>query len=424
MDHVAIDLGGRESQICVRSADGSILEEKRVATTGLQKVLGEETEQRVVVETCAEAFRVADDARELGHEVKVVPASLARSLGVGSRGVKNDIRDSRNLSEASCRMSRLPSVHVPSPAARAAKALCGLRDGLVHSRTLLINTVRGWLRTQGRRLPTGSMATFSTRVRTVCGDALPGYVARQLTALDDLQPHIAAADQEVRALAHADAVAQRLMTVPGVGPVTAVRFIAALDDPTRFASGHAVAAYLGLGGRAALHGRTHAASGHHQGRQSRRAVVSGAGRAVCAPDAAAQSAAGVGGGNRPAARPTGRDRGSGAQTGGHPVCAVARRQHLRSVPQQHATATAAAALRRAACRRGGPPAIDGESRVGTWRARLDPRRADVRPRHRSNLLRPPSANTRVEQCVSSRDPRRRLHRPPTMLRIASGRICP
>lgn len=247
MDHVAIDLGARESQICVRRADGTIVEQRRLRTGTLPAYLQARPGSRVIVETCSEAFWVADAARACGHEVRVVPATLSPALGVGARRMKTDQRDAQVLSEVSCRID-LPSVHVPSPAARAAKALCGLRDGLVHSRTLLSNTVRGWLRTQGRRLPTGSMATFSMRVRTVCGDTLPGYVARQLTALDDLQPHIAAADQEVRTLAHGDAVAQRLMTVPGVGPVTAVRFIAALDDPTRFTSGHAVAAYLGLVG--------------------------------------------------------------------------------------------------------------------------------------------------------------------------------
>ena len=50
MDHVAIDLGGRESQICVRSADGSILEERRVATTGLRKYLEKRPSSVVVVE--------------------------------------------------------------------------------------------------------------------------------------------------------------------------------------------------------------------------------------------------------------------------------------------------------------------------------------------------------------------------------------
>jgi hypothetical protein len=53
----------------------------------------------VIVETCAESFSVAEWARTAGHEVIVVPATLVRALGVGSPGLKSDVRDARTLSE-------------------------------------------------------------------------------------------------------------------------------------------------------------------------------------------------------------------------------------------------------------------------------------------------------------------------------------
>jgi transposase len=245
MDHVAIDLGGRESQICVRQPDGTVMEQRRVRTGDLPAYLQGRPTSRVIVETCSEAFWVADAAQAAGHEVRVVPASLAPTLGIGARRIKSDRRDAQVLSEVSCRID-LPSVHIPQPAARAAKTVCGMREGLVRSRTLLINTVRGWLRTQGRRLATGDVVSFGGRVRAALGAALPGYVDRQLQLIEHLHAAIADADREVRALAAADPVARRLMTVPGVGPVTAVRFIAALDDRTRFTGAHAVESYVGL----------------------------------------------------------------------------------------------------------------------------------------------------------------------------------
>jgi transposase len=251
MDHVAIDLGGRESQICVRAADGRILEEARVPTTGLKKYLSGKASSVVIVETCAEAFGVADEARELGHQVKVVPASLARSLGVGSRGVKNDVRDARNLSEASCRMSTLPSVHVPGTAARERKAICGMREGLVGARTQLINTVRGWIR--GQRVGAvrrGAVETYPKRVRDhyqarrQC--PMPDFVERQLKAVEALNQVICEADKQLEELAANDPICQLLMSMPGVGPVTAVRFASAIDDPHRFSNAHGVQSYLGL----------------------------------------------------------------------------------------------------------------------------------------------------------------------------------
>ena len=245
MDHVAIDLGGRESQICVRRPDGTVVEQRRVRTGELPTYLQGRATSRVIVETCSEAFWVADVAQAAGHQVRVVPATLAPTLGIGARRIETDRRDAQVLSEVSCRID-LPSVHVPRAAARAAKTLCGMRDGLVRSRTLLLNTVRGWLRTQGRRLASGSVLTFGTRVRATMGETLPGYVDRQLEMIEHLHAAIADADREVRTLAEGDPVARRLMTVPGVGPVTAVRFIAAIDDRTRFTGAHAVESYVGL----------------------------------------------------------------------------------------------------------------------------------------------------------------------------------
>lgn len=245
MGHVAIDLGGKESQICVRRPDGTIVEQRRVRTGELPTYLQARAASRVIVETSSEAFWVADAAQAAGHQVRVVPATLAPSLGVGARRTKTDRRDAQVLSEVSCRID-LPSVHIPAPAARAVKTVCGMREGLVRTRTLLINTVRGWVRTQGRRLASGGVHTFGDRVRAAITAPLPPCVARQLAMLEHLHAAISEADAEVRALAAADPVAQRLMTVPGVGPVTAVRFIAAVDAPTRFASAHAVEAYVGL----------------------------------------------------------------------------------------------------------------------------------------------------------------------------------
>jgi transposase len=248
MEHVAIDLGGRESQVCIRSETGAVVLERRVATSSLGSFLRKREKSRVIVETCAEAFRVADAARECGHEVRVVPATLVRSLGVGSRGVKTDQRDAQVLSEVSTRID-LPSVHIPSEEARQRKSRCGMRDALVGSRTKLINTVRGWLRGQMLKPRTGKAETFAERVRQCAHHdklGLPSYVERQLQMIEQLNAAIAEADKELEAIAKQDPTCPRLMTVPGVGPVTAIRFVAALDAIGRFPSVDRVQSYLGL----------------------------------------------------------------------------------------------------------------------------------------------------------------------------------
>ena len=90
MQHVAIDLGSKESQICIRRPDGSILDERKYPTRKLVELVATWEPSRVVMETCSEAFKIADAAKAAGHEVRVVPGTLVRLLGVGERGIKND----------------------------------------------------------------------------------------------------------------------------------------------------------------------------------------------------------------------------------------------------------------------------------------------------------------------------------------------
>ena len=250
MEHIAIDLGGRESQICVRASDGTVLAEERWPTGSLKKYLARRPKSRVVVESCAEAFSVAEAAEECGHEVNVVPATLVRALGVGARGLKTDVRDVRNLSEVSCRMARLPAVHIPAKASRERKPLCSLRENLVEVRTKLANGVRGWLRSEGLRSPrVGQPERLWLRVQEHLKQrdrVMPGYVERNLKAINFLTEQIEEADRELGATAKADPTCRRLMTVPGVGPVTAVRFAGAVDQVERFPNSHALESYVGL----------------------------------------------------------------------------------------------------------------------------------------------------------------------------------
>jgi transposase len=78
------------------------------------------------------------------------------------------------------------------------------------------------------------------------GVELPSPVQRQLEMIDQLTQQIAKANEELEQMALADPVTRRLMTVPGVGPVTATRFVAALDEVERFPDAHRVESYIGL----------------------------------------------------------------------------------------------------------------------------------------------------------------------------------
>ena len=103
-------------------------------------------------------------AQRAGHDVRVVAATLVRSLGVGHRGLKNDVRDARVLSEASCRMD-LPSVHIPTAISQEVKAICVSREALIKTRTQLIGRVRGYVRARLGRVLRATPESLPKRVR-------------------------------------------------------------------------------------------------------------------------------------------------------------------------------------------------------------------------------------------------------------------
>ena len=105
------------------------------------------------------------------------------------------------------------------------------------------------MRTQLWRIRSGALSSFPDRVRayaTTHAAALPEHVERLLVMIDGVNLQIRDADRQLLRIAKAHPVCRLLMTMPGVGPVTAVRFVAAIDRVDRFAGAHAVQSYLGL----------------------------------------------------------------------------------------------------------------------------------------------------------------------------------
>jgi transposase len=188
---------------------------------------------------------VAQCLEALGHTVLVADPSFAPMYG-RRRRTKTDRRDARALAEA-CAGGIYRLAHRLSAGQREVRGALAVRQSLVRTRTRWINYIRGRLRGEGLRLARGTPTTFARRVHAL---ALPAPLARQLapllTLLPTLTAAIAAADQQLATWAGQDPIATTLQSVPGVGPLTALAFIATLDDVTRFPTAREVPAYLGL----------------------------------------------------------------------------------------------------------------------------------------------------------------------------------
>lgn len=247
MEHIGIDLGKSESQLCIRTSDLTIVLEQRVRNDAIARILSRRPKgARVIVESSAEAFAVADIAKACGHDPRVIPATLARTIGIGARRQKNDQRDARAMSEASCR-TELPSVHVPTVLSRERKAMCTSREALIRVRVELTNTLDGYLRTRMLRSSVrGASPRFSATLREDLGTSMEPHVECLLASIDAINAQLEVLDERLVELAKNDPDCSLLMTMPGVGPVIAMRFVSAIDDPHRFTNAAQVANYLGL----------------------------------------------------------------------------------------------------------------------------------------------------------------------------------
>lgn len=249
MEYVAIDLHLRRSQFRIGFQDGTVVKDGKCDTTRAEftRVFSAGGPMRILVESSTESEWVAQHLESLGHEVIVADPNYAPMYGSRSRKVKTDRRDTAALFDA-CRLGIYRRAHRVSAAQRTRRQQLRIRRHLVRMRSGAISLLRATLRQEGWRLPSGSAEAIDRRLEAL---ALPPVLLATLaplqTWLRELNTLLRAADAAVDAVAARDAVAQNLMTAPGVGPVVALTFAAVLDDPARFHGDAARAsAFLGL----------------------------------------------------------------------------------------------------------------------------------------------------------------------------------
>jgi transposase len=146
------------------------------------------------------------------------------------------------------RVGWFTAVHVKSAESQEFRLLLTNRKTLLTSRVTLENEIRGTLKAFGLKVGRVSVATFETRVIALTADQprLQAMVRPMLAARLALQLQFDALHVMVLKAVKSHAVCRRLLTVPGVGAVTALIFATAIDDPARFARSRDVGAHLGL----------------------------------------------------------------------------------------------------------------------------------------------------------------------------------
>jgi transposase len=247
MEYIGIDVHKRDSQVCIITQKGEVLEQRiRTERKSFAELFGKRARARILVEASTESEWVARCLEGLGHEVVVGDPNFAPMYASRDRRVKTDRRDARALAEA-CRLRAYRPAHRISDRQHHVRVRLAVREALVRTRTKFISLAGALLRREGFRVRTGGPEGFGVRVSEL---PLPGRlrseVAPLLAAMLALNREIAQLDGMVERLAQLDERVARLRSMPSVGPITATAFVAALDDPKRFMGAHQVEAFLGL----------------------------------------------------------------------------------------------------------------------------------------------------------------------------------
>lgn len=249
---VGLDLAKNVFQVHAVDARGEVVVARAVKRGALLKFFERLPRCLVAMEACSSAHHWARQLIALGFEVKLIPPAHVKPY---VRRNKNDATDAAAICEAAGRPAQR-FVPVRSVENQAELMRHRARDMLSGQRTAALNALRGHLAEIGVVAPQGAQNAYGLKRLLVDGADENGEVvvpdcvrealaplARQIEALDAA---IGAIDKTLAAAVKADETARRLMTIPGIGPVTASAIVATVQDMSAFASGREFSAFLGL----------------------------------------------------------------------------------------------------------------------------------------------------------------------------------
>lgn len=251
-EYVGFDVSKEETSFCVIDETSEILVQGKALSDpeSLFEALREHTlcPERIVLETGTLSNWLARGLHEYGLPVDVIDARQAHGV-MKLQHNKTDANDAVLLAEIA-RTGFCRPVSVNSEDAQKHRMLIKARRLLVCQRRDIQNAIRGFLCALGIRFPKGS-GKLGERVQTALMERpdLAPMIDPLLASVKAHEMQIKQLDREVLKQAKASKPAQLLMTIPGVGPITALGFSATIDDAARFKKSRAVGAYLGLTSR-------------------------------------------------------------------------------------------------------------------------------------------------------------------------------
>ena len=245
-----LDVSLEETAICIVDESGRIVKEARAQSEpealneALRKV--DLPLERIGLEACSLAAWLHDGLRAEGLAAICIETRQANAA-MKTMPNKTDRNDARALAQI-MRTGWYRQVHVKSRHCRLWRSLLVARRMVLNEMRTIENVVRAMLREAGVKLGLPSRTAFAGRVRELAGGdtEVMAMVEPLLTILATMLKELGHLTKQVLDIARTETVCRQLMSVPGVGPITALCFRATIDRPDRFSRSRNVGAHLGL----------------------------------------------------------------------------------------------------------------------------------------------------------------------------------
>jgi transposase len=245
---LGIDIAKQIFHVVGMDDTGTIVLRKRLPRGALMPFIAQLSPVVIGMEACGGAHYWARRFREHGHTVKLMAPQFVKPY---VKSHKNDTRDAEAIGEAVTRPT-MRFVPVKGLAQQDIQSLHRARERLMKVRTALVNEIRGLLSEYGIVLPT-SVSKFRKAfvVKLEAERSRLTELSHELfTHLFDefieVEKRLVYYDEKLTTMGQTHPECQRLLTIPGIGPLTATALVAAVSDVEQFHNGRQFAAWLGL----------------------------------------------------------------------------------------------------------------------------------------------------------------------------------
>src|SRR5207244_5294998 len=245
---IGIDIGKNSFHLVGLDQRGAIVLQQKVSRAQLERRLANIPRCLIGMEACSGAHHIGRQLAALGHDVRLIPAQYVKPF---LKGHKNDYRDAEAIAEAVQR----PTMHfvaIKTPEQMDLLALHRVRSRLVGQRTGVINQIRGFLIERGIAVRQG-VVPLRKALPDILSSNTPAMSPRIVNLRAELgqdwrrlDERIAAVSADIESLVELDEACQRVMTVPGVGPIISSAVVAAIGNGAGFTQGRDFGAWLGL----------------------------------------------------------------------------------------------------------------------------------------------------------------------------------